>query len=111
MPPPPSMSFFRLFRYSTCAQKAKMFFGSVAAAGNGVLMPVFILIFGGVANELTATANDKVIGKYSLIFLGLGGLAFLLNFTQLICWMTVGEEISIQIRKKYFAAILRQDIG
>jgi len=53
VPPPKSISFFKLFTYSSRKERVMMIFGALAAALNGFMLPMFAIVMGNITNVIT----------------------------------------------------------
>ena len=117
-PKPPSMSFFELFRY---AERKEVIFMVIAclfsmAAGTG--LPLFSLVFGNLTNSLSppkvGSYNPNIMdqaSQYSSYFVYIGIGVGICNFVSMGVFLNVSEKISGRIRKAYFEAIVKQEIG
>ncbi|EGR27069.1 hypothetical protein IMG5_202500 [Ichthyophthirius multifiliis] len=109
------ISFFNLFRYANKQDKILIIIGCIASAANGILMPLFSIIFGEMTDSFSPNSSPnqvvKSAGNQSLNFLYLAIGAFTLSFLIMSCWIISGERQSIQLRKEYFQAIMRQEVG
>jgi len=108
-------SFFELFRYASKKDKIYIVLGSLAAAINGAALPAFSILFGNVSDAFVPGGDSgdllRRVGIISAEFLGLGIASFILSYISFATWMTAGEHQTIKIRKKYFQALLRQEIA
>jgi ABC-type multidrug transport system fused ATPase/permease subunit len=81
--------------------------GSIAAAANGVIMPLFSLIFSGILTDLgTDRANF-----WAILFLVLAVAAFIANLLQMGLFKFMGAKLTTRLRDQCFRAYLRQDIA
>jgi ABC-type multidrug transport system fused ATPase/permease subunit len=91
-----------------------LFLGVLGSGVNGVLMPLFSLIFSSMLAVFSETDN-KVLREradfWSLMFLILAIAAFLCNFIQIASFVISGEKLTRRVRSMCFRAILRQEIG
>jgi len=108
-------SFFELFRYASKKDKIYIIIGSLAAAINGAALPAFSILFGNVSDAFVPGGDSgdllRRVGVISAEFLALGIASFILSYISFATWMTTGEHQTIKIRKKYFQALLRQEIA
>ena len=111
----PPIKFIKLYRFCNKTDYLLIFFGTVSAIANGVLMPLLALILGGATSSFDPrNGPDTIVSegrKYALIFLYVGIAAFFVSQLSMTCWMLVGERQTINIRREYFRALLRQEIG
>lgn len=114
----PSVSFLKLFRYASGKEKALMIFACFFAMAAGTGLPLFSLVFGNLTNSLAPPAdgeyNPNIIDQASVsssffVYIGIG--VAICNFVSMGVFMTVSERLSGRIRKAYFEAIIRQEIG
>ncbi|KAL2978117.1 hypothetical protein AAZX31_13G101400 [Glycine max] len=104
---------YKLFSFADPLDNLLMFLGTVGAIGNGVSIPLTILMFGNMINAFGGTENSNVVdevSKVSLKFVYFAVGTFLLSLLQLTCWMVTGERQATRIRGLYLKTILRQDV-
>ena len=128
-----SVTFFQLFRYATTKEILLMCFASVFGLIAGVGLPLFSLVFGNLTNSLAPPAsgfsstntssnssssapthNPKIIdqaSEYSSYFVYIGIGVCICNFISMGVFLNVSEKVSGRIRKAYFEALLKQEIG
>jgi len=113
-----SVSFLNLFRFSTQKERFFLVFACFFALAGGAAFPLFALVFGGLTNSLAPTGvgqqNSKIIddaSTYSADFIYIGIGVFICNFISMGVFLNVSEKISGRIRKAYYEAVLRQNIG
>ena len=89
------------------------FTGIIAAILNGCVFPAFAILFQGMTDALFGTDTD--LKKEAIIlmiqFLSLGAGTFVLSIFQFGLLGVFGTHLGVQIRKKYFDVLLRQEIG
>ncbi|KAI9034248.1 P-loop containing nucleoside triphosphate hydrolase protein [Hyaloraphidium curvatum] len=117
----PKLSYWQLYRYADASQLALMALATVAAMANGCVIPLMNLFISQMASVVTDWAADP--SKYpgdalfhaliqNLIKLAaLGVTALIAGFLQTYAWMVSAENQTRRIRERYFAAIIRQDMG
>lgn len=107
--------YFALFRYTTTTERFLLVIASILSIGHGALMPVFSIIFGDVTSDFTedkpADQRRKLASETALkmFYVGLGTLAAAALSSFL--WSYVGMQLNIRVRKMYFEAIVRQEMG
>ena len=78
--------FIKLFRYATKYDYFLITVGIIASAGNGILMPLFSLVFGEMTDSFSPKSTpDTVVqsaGNQALNFLYLGLASFALSFVR-----------------------------
>ncbi|OSX69448.1 hypothetical protein BU14_1509s0001, partial [Porphyra umbilicalis] len=109
---------FELFRFATPFEIGLMVVGSICAFGHGALLPLFTIFFGDiitVGGTPDAVANpDEVADRINSIcikFMILGGVAFVLAFFQVFCWMVAAQRQGARIRGLYVQSLFRQEMG
>lgn len=89
-----------------------MILGVAGAAVAGAAFPVMAIAFSNAIFEIALTGNRVAeIRMWSLVFLGIGGAAFLGNFFQLGMLGISGERLSRRLRQQSFRQLLKQDMG
>jgi ABC-type bacteriocin/lantibiotic exporter with double-glycine peptidase domain len=83
------------------------FLGGLGAIGNGIVMPLFALIFSEV---MVALGSDKA-NFWALMFLILAIASFLTNFAQAFFFQYSAQKLTRRLRAISFRTILRQEIG
>ncbi|KAJ2884111.1 hypothetical protein IWW38_005465, partial [Coemansia aciculifera] len=115
----------KLFRFATKLDIVLSLAGTFFSCASGVVNPVMIIIFSNLMGVILTyqtlmmqgqedLANhhlDHESRKYCLWFLGLGILMWILSFGVNACWAVAAENQGLRIRKLYYQAIVRQDIG
>ncbi|KAF2310356.1 hypothetical protein GH714_007963 [Hevea brasiliensis] len=111
-----TLPFYKLFSFADSIDYLLMFVGVIAAAGNGVCMPLVTVAFGDAVNAFgDNSVNTKEVvhevSKVSLkyVYLALGSTVA--GFLQVACWMVTGERQAAKIRSLYLKTILKQEIG
>ena len=111
----PPIKFAKLYRYANKYDILMMIFGTLFSIANGVIMPLYALIFGGMTNSFDPSQGyDELIRlakEYTAYFMYAGIAAFVSALISVSCWMLIGERQTINIRREYFRALLRQEIG
>lgn len=116
--PVPKITFLDLFQYATPSEKFLMVIGVIFALGSGVGLPLFSLVFGDMtdslgppkAGEQKASITETASTQASyFVYIGLG-IFFGLGSAMAI-YLSLCEKLSCRIRMKYFASLMRQEIG
>mmetsp|Transcript_8848 Transcript_8848/g.26721 ORF Transcript_8848/g.26721 Transcript_8848/m.26721 type:complete len:1347 (-) Transcript_8848:785-4825(-) len=100
------------FMHATRQDFLLLFVGAVAALLNGVGDPLLIVLFAGSLSAMTDT--DKVMETMKLIailFVGIGFGLQIVGTVQYLCYVKVSSRLSRKMRKAWYAALMRQDIG
>jgi len=109
------VSFLKLFRFAGAVEKILMLIGYLAAAGNGVLMPLSTLIFGDLTNTFSPlTPPDEMVseaGKSSLKLLGFALGQLVLGYISFAASIVVGERMATAFRRAYFKSLIKQEIA
>ncbi|KAJ3025735.1 UNVERIFIED_CONTAM: Multidrug resistance protein 1 [Siphonaria sp. JEL0065] len=88
--------------------------GSVMSAGNGVVFPLFSLIFSEIINVFgnpDDTARNDGIKFWSIMFVIISCGSFVVNSVSIICFGTAGERLTRKLREKSFEALMRQEVA
>ncbi|CAK64833.1 unnamed protein product (macronuclear) [Paramecium tetraurelia] len=109
----PMVPYFELLRYASPKDKLLMIIGGIAAFLNGASFPSFSIIFGDMTDSFSQTGDEMVrqAGLNAIYFIIVAAGTMLMSFIMFATWMITGENQSIEFRKRYFAAILKQEIG
>ncbi|XP_071944971.1 ATP-dependent translocase ABCB1-like [Antedon mediterranea] len=117
-PPRNKAAFFELFRYATYFDGLLLLIGSIFAFVHGAGWPFMMIIFGEMTTDFVETNKNismddfkNEIRRYSLIYVYIGCVIFFASFLQAACWSAASERQSHILRKTFFRAILRQEIG
>ncbi|NXP51177.1 MDR1 protein, partial [Heliornis fulica] len=116
---------FTLFRYSSLLDKFLMIFGTLLAAAHGSSLPVAMIIFGDMTDSFvhsgiknfTENATDYLgkleedMTRYAYYYSAIAAGVLLAAYIQTSFWtLAAGRQIK-KIRKNFFHAIMRQEIG
>ena len=111
----PQIKFIKLFRLCNKTDYFIMVIGTLGAIANGIIMPALALILGSAILSFDPrNGPDTIVSegrKHSLYFLYGGIVAFFAAQISMTCWILIGERQAISIRREYFRALLRQEIG
>ena len=107
-------SFAALFRFARPIDYLFMLLGAVGAACDGSAMPLFALFFGSIPDTFTSGNGEEILDSartlaLKFVYLGCGSLVS--SYVGYACWVTVGETIGIEVRRRYFKSLLQQDIA
>jgi len=89
------VSFLGLFKYADLTDKWLMLVGSIGAIGNGVSLPLIILVFGSTFTDLTSPDGTSslldeaknISSKFAIV----GAATFVMAFLQVACF-TISSE-------------------
>ncbi|KAJ3201654.1 ATP-binding cassette, sub-B (MDR TAP), member 4 [Entophlyctis luteolus] len=88
--------------------------GSLMSAGNGIIFPMFSLVFTGILIAF-GKENDEErntdIRFYSIMLLISALSVFVVHAGSIICFGIAGERLTLKLRSQTFAALLRQEMG
>ncbi|NXA55097.1 MDR1 protein, partial [Nothocercus julius] len=120
------------FRYSSWTDKLLMVVGTVLAIAHGTSLPVVMIIFGDMTDSFVTSANTTLPGKnissiwktmshiwkismeirvYAYYYSGIAAGVLIAAYIQTSFWtLAAGRQIK-KIRKQFFHAIMRQEIG
>ncbi|WOG94645.1 hypothetical protein DCAR_0313941 [Daucus carota subsp. sativus] len=106
--------FHKLFSFADSFDVMLMIFGIIGSVGNGVSMPLMVVLYGELADSFGQNQDNvdvvQVVSRVSLKFVYLGVGTGVASFLQVACWIITGERQASRIRKLYLQNILRQDI-
>ncbi|KAI8055019.1 multidrug resistance protein 1 [Syncephalis plumigaleata] len=108
------VTFMQLFRFATPADKFYILVAIIASAALGVSMPVMTIIFSSLMRGTTAQHRDTFdhdVKLYVIYFVILGVVTFIVAYLQQSMWMLSGENQTSELRRRYFASIIRQEIA
>ncbi|XP_059828206.1 ATP-binding cassette, sub-family B (MDR/TAP), member 4 [Hypanus sabinus] len=120
-----------LFRYADGKDKLLMVLGSISAIVHGVGLPLMIIVFGdmtdsfvdhGLMQNLTKNSSLNFTGdfpetleeqmtRYAYYYVAIGGGVLIAAFMQIAFWSLAAARQIKRIRKEFFHAILRQEMG
>ncbi|NXJ88201.1 ABCBB protein, partial [Corythaixoides concolor] len=105
--------FTRILKYNA-SEWPYMVLGSLAAAANGAVSPLYALLFSqilGTFSILDEEERRSQINGVCLLFVFIGILSFFTQFLQGYTFAKSGELLTRRLRKIGFQAMLGQDIG
>ncbi|XP_075287295.1 bile salt export pump isoform X2 [Opisthocomus hoazin] len=107
------VSFTRILKYNA-SEWPYMVFGSLSAAVNGAVNPLYALLFSQILGTFSILDEEEQriqINGVCLLFVFIGILSFLTQFLQGYTFAKSGELLTRRLRKIGFQAMLGQDIG
>ncbi|XP_045876165.1 ATP-dependent translocase ABCB1 isoform X1 [Meles meles] len=131
----PTVSTFAMFRYSNWLDKLYMLVGTMAAIIHGAALPLMMLVFGemtdsfanaGIPKNITFinSTNESNPNKppfinileaemttYAYYYSGIGAGVLVAAYIQVSFWCLAAGRQILTIRKQFFHAIMRQEIG
>nr|XP_019605320.1 PREDICTED: phosphatidylcholine translocator ABCB4 isoform X2 [Rhinolophus sinicus]XP_019605321.1 PREDICTED: phosphatidylcholine translocator ABCB4 isoform X2 [Rhinolophus sinicus] len=119
-----------LFRYSDWQDKLFMSLGTIMAIAHGSGLPLMMIVFGEMTDRFVITAGnfsfpvnftlsminpgrilEEEMTRYAYYYSGLGAGVLVAAYIQVSFWtLAAGRQIR-KIRKEFFHAILRQELG
>ncbi|XP_056375087.1 ATP-dependent translocase ABCB1-like isoform X3 [Hyla sarda] len=109
---PPPVSFFKILKLNR-SEWPYFVVGIICATINGGTRPAFAIIFSRIIGVFAGEADEIRVrsNTFSLLFLGLGLVAFFSFFLQGFTFGKAGEILTKRLRLLAFKAMLRQEIG
>ncbi|KAM9650261.1 ATP-dependent translocase ABCB1 isoform 1-T2 [Trichechus inunguis] len=126
----PTVSTFAMFRYSDWLDKLYMLLGTLAAVIHGAALPLMMLVFGdmtdsfsdlgtfiNMANQTNFSTGDIPINieeemtTYAYYYSGIGAGVLVAAYIQVSFWCLAAGRQIYKIRKQFFHAVMRQEIG
>lgn len=127
---------FAMFRFADSMDICLMLFGTVLAVCHGAGLPLMMIVFGDMTNSFVNSAHDPLptnfppnttvnitdflnntetlqeqMTRYAIIYSGLGAAVLVAAYIQISFWtLAAGRQIR-KIRRQFFHAVLRQEIG
>ncbi|XP_011362486.1 phosphatidylcholine translocator ABCB4 isoform X3 [Pteropus vampyrus] len=119
-----------LFRYSDWQDKLFMSLGTIMAIAHGSGLPLMMIVFGDMTDRFVITSGnlsfpvnfslsmlnpgrilEEEMTRYAYYYSGLGAGVFIAAYIQVSFWTLAANRQIRKIRKEFFHAILRQEIG
>ncbi|KAK6491454.1 ATP-dependent translocase ABCB1-like isoform X1 [Huso huso] len=115
-----------MFRYADSVDILLMVLGTLMAVAHGGAMPAMVIVFGdmtdsfvsdsiaGLGNFTGPQSNESLeqqMTRFAYYYSGLGAAVLLAAYIQISFWtLAAGRQIK-RLRKKFFHAVVRQEIG
>lgn len=115
-----------MFRYADSVDILLMVLGTLMAVAHGGAMPAMVIVFGdmtdsfvsdsiaGLGNFTGPQSNETLeqqMTRFAYYYSGLGAAVLLAAYIQISFWtLAAGRQIK-RLRKKFFHAVVRQEIG
>ncbi|XP_070643733.1 phosphatidylcholine translocator ABCB4 isoform X6 [Bos indicus] len=134
----PTVSTFAMFRYSNWLDRLYMVLGTLAAIIHGAGLPLMMLVFGDMTDSFAAVGSsgnitfpntingselgtivrteygkklEKEMTTYAYYYSGIGAGVLIAAYIQVSFWcLAAGRQVH-RIRKQFFHAIMKQEIG
>ncbi|XP_066571517.1 ATP-dependent translocase ABCB1 [Amia ocellicauda] len=118
---------FALFRFADGLDILLMVLGTVMAMGNGAMLPAMVIVFGEMTDNFVCHGMTNITGnasflqcnetlgeqmtRHAISYSAMGAGVFLAAYVQVACWtIAAGRQVK-RLRKMFFHAIVRQEIG
>jgi len=112
-PPADRISFFKLFKYADCTQKALVYLGVLSAIIGGASAPSIALVFGEIVaifdpNNSSEEVEEGIIKLFKLIGI-LSAVLWVFGYLQYACLQSAAERLSFDLRTLYLKQLLKQE--
>ncbi|KAG6395999.1 hypothetical protein SASPL_142133 [Salvia splendens] len=111
------ISFKSIFMHADKYDMALMGLGLLGAIGDGVSMPVMLLVTSKLMNSF-GTSQDSLsenfthsISKNALVLCYMACVQWVACFLEGYCWTRTAERQASRLRTRYLKAVMRQDVG
>uniref|UniRef100_A0A7N8Y4L8 ATP-binding cassette, sub-family B (MDR/TAP), member 4 n=1 Tax=Mastacembelus armatus TaxID=205130 RepID=A0A7N8Y4L8_9TELE len=109
----PLVSFFKIIRLNL-PEWPYIVVGTICAIINGVMQPMFSIIFSKIITVFTEPDQEVVRQRsimFALMFAVMGCVSFITMFLKGYCFGKSGEILTLKLRLKAFKSMMRQDLG
>ncbi|XP_040901258.1 ATP-binding cassette, sub-family B (MDR/TAP), member 4 [Toxotes jaculatrix] len=109
----PPVSFLKVMRLNV-TEWPYIVVGTICAIINGVMQPLFAVIFSKIITVFTEPDQEVIRQKstfFSLMFAAIGAVSFVTMFLQGFCFGKSGEVLTLKLRLGAFKSMMRQDLG
>ncbi|XP_018618531.1 ATP-dependent translocase ABCB1 isoform X1 [Scleropages formosus] len=116
----PMVSPLAMFRFAEGWDVILLIVGSVMAIANGAVLPAMIMVFGDMTDSFLEDATGQLsnstslgdqMSRYAIFYSVMGVIVLVAAYLQVALWtLAAGRQIK-RIRKKFFHAIIHQEIG
>ncbi|KAL3994753.1 ABC transporter transmembrane region family protein [Acanthocheilonema viteae] len=116
-------SFVEILRYAQRRDYILFGFGITLSMANGAISPLSSVFFRGMIDALMVGQANLENGTFNIetythsvltyvyFYALLGVLIFLIGLSSMTCLLTLSERQAYEIRKRYFAALLKQEMA
>lgn len=113
---PKPVAFTRFFEYNTTRDNWMMTIGTIAAIIAGLFLPSIALIMATIAQNFgddtqSAQEMSEVIAKTSKLVAGVAVIIAVFAYIFFAFWQHLAENISLNLRKLYLRALLKQEVA
>ncbi|XP_010631188.1 ATP-dependent translocase ABCB1 isoform X4 [Fukomys damarensis] len=122
----PTVSAFTMFRYSDWLDRSYMVLGTLGAVIHGAAFPLMVVVFGNMTDSFVSAGNnnqsddnttasfgtlEEDMTVYAYYYTGIGAGVLIAAYLQVSFWcLAAGRQIQ-KIRKQFFHAVMKQEIG
>uniref|UniRef100_A0A4X1T1G3 ATP binding cassette subfamily B member 1 n=1 Tax=Sus scrofa TaxID=9823 RepID=A0A4X1T1G3_PIG len=119
----PAVSVFAMFRYSNWLDVLYMLLGTTAAIVHGAGLPLMMLVFGEMIDSFASVGNlahikipnvtsgSEYCSWYAYYYSAIGAGVLVAAYIQVLFWCLAAGRQIYKIRKRFFHAIMQQEIG
>jgi ATP-binding cassette, subfamily B (MDR/TAP), member 1 len=112
---PPTVPFFKLFRFTTRVEKLMMAFSCLCAFLHGAILPLWTIALGSIIEVLAKSTPDEKnlvrdVSSLAKWFIVLAVVAFVVSFFQVRVQMVVAQRTSSRMRSRYVQSLMRQEL-
>ncbi|XP_031432465.1 ATP-binding cassette, sub-family B (MDR/TAP), member 4 isoform X2 [Clupea harengus] len=123
---------FEIFRFASSVDILFMVVGTVMALANGAVLPAMVIVFGDMTDSFVGDASlppnitlppnftipqqsNETLGeqmtRHAIYYSIMGGIVLIAAYVQVAFWtLAAGRQVK-RLRKKFFHAIIQQEIG
>ncbi|XP_075443556.1 ATP-dependent translocase ABCB1 isoform X1 [Ascaphus truei] len=126
-PKPNRVSTFAMFRYADSMDRFLMIFGTILAVAHGAGLPLMMIVFGEMTDLFVTSGKNESLTieglqnasvllqekmtTFALYYTGIGFAVLIAAYIQISFWtLAAGRQIR-KIRRHFFHAVLRQEVG
>ncbi|XP_067865081.1 ATP-dependent translocase ABCB1-like isoform X3 [Heterodontus francisci] len=122
-----SVSSLQMFRFADGVDILLMVVGIIAAVAHGMCLPLLSIVFGDMTNGFICQAQsanislnvtdcddapfEEQMAKFSYYYVAIGAAALLFAYIQVSFWVLASARQTRRLRKIFFHAVLRKEIG
>ena len=111
---PAAIGFFKFFRYMGRFERVLFGVGTFSAIVAGIILPSISVIMANVASAFSTGGGSAMSNNMSYIASYVVIIAcglFTFSYMFYAFWQQLAENITIDLRKRYLAALMEQEIG
>jgi len=113
-PPPAKMiSYFKLFKYSSCADKLLVAVGVLMAILSGAVLPAIAIVVTNVIDAFDPQKTDEQMNEIIVstlwIVLVFGSVLWVGGYFQYAFLQHMAEKLSFELRTRYLHSLMRQE--